>query len=124
EPFDRALAAIGPEGFVDDVLCGALGVAEVCVGYNFTFGKGRAGDVNTLSDLGRRRGFEVTVIEPVSVDGIVCSSTKVREFLLEGRVEGAALLLGRDVEIDGEVVRGAGRGRTIGIPTANLRPQT
>jgi riboflavin kinase/FMN adenylyltransferase len=124
EPFDRALAALSPAEFVDQVLVGALGAAHVCIGYDFTFGKNRGGDAEALRAIGQRRGFAVTVIEPVSVDGIVCSSTKVREFILEGRVEGAALLLGRDVEIEGEVVRGAGRGRALGVPTANLRATT
>ena len=124
EPFDRALAALGPEEFVDEVLVRALGARAVCVGYDFTFGKDRAGRVETLRALGASRGFDVTVIPPFSVDGIVCSSTKVREFVLEGQVTGAALLLGRDFSIDGEVVRGAGRGRTIGVPTANARPLT
>jgi riboflavin kinase/FMN adenylyltransferase len=120
EPFDHAFAAVTAERFVEEVLVGALGVAEVCVGYNFTFGKGRGGDARTLEELGRRRGFAVDVIEPITVDGIVCSSTKVREFVLAGRVDGASLLLGRDFEVDGTVERGAGRGRQIGVPTANL----
>jgi len=60
----------------------------------------------------------------VSVDGIVCSSTKVREFVLEGRVDGAALLLGRDPEVEGEVIRGDGRGKSIGVPTANVKSET
>jgi riboflavin kinase/FMN adenylyltransferase len=124
EPFDRELAARTPTEFVDQVLAGALGAREVCVGHDFTFGKGRAGDTALLAALGRTRGFAVVVIEPVTVDGLVCSSTKVREFVLEGRVEGAALLLGRDPEVEGVVVAGAGRGRSIGIPTANLRPDT
>jgi riboflavin kinase/FMN adenylyltransferase len=124
EPFDRALAELSPDDFVAEVLVRALGARDVCVGHDFTFGKARRGDVHHLAELGRAHGFGVTVIEPVTVDGIVCSSTKVREFVLSGRIEGAALLLGRDPEIEGEVVRGAGRGRTIGIPTANLRPET
>jgi riboflavin kinase/FMN adenylyltransferase len=124
EPFDAALAALSPEAFVDQVLAGALGAAEVCVGWNFTFGRGRAGDARALAELGRARGFGVTVIEPFAVDGIVCSSTKVREFVLEGRMDGAALLLGRDFDLDGTVVRGAGRGGSIGVPTANLRVAT
>jgi len=124
EPFDRALAALSPAEFVDEVLVGALGAAHVCVGYDFTFGKNRGGDADALRAIGEARGFAVSVIEPVSVEGIVCSSTKVREFILEGRVEGAAMLLGRDVEIEGEVTRGAGRGSSIGVPTANLRPTT
>ncbi len=124
EPFDRALAALTPEAFVDQVLVGALGAREVVVGWDFTFGRARAGDAESLAALGRTRGFSVSVVEAVTVDGMVCSSTKIREFVLEGRVEGAALLLGRDPAIEGEVVKGAGRGRGIGIPTANLRPET
>jgi riboflavin kinase/FMN adenylyltransferase len=71
--------------------------------------------------MGGARGFGVTIVPQVTVDGLVCSSTKIREFLLEGRVEGAALLLGRPPELTGEVIRGAGRGRQLGVPTANLR---
>ncbi len=124
EPFDRAFAARSPEAFVGEVLVAGLGAAHVVVGYDFTFGQKRSGTTETLAALGRAHGFGSTVVPPVSVDGIVCSSTKVREFVLEGRVDGAALLLGRDPEVQGEVVRGDGRGRTIGVPTANLRCET
>jgi riboflavin kinase/FMN adenylyltransferase len=65
----------------------------------------------------------VSIVAPVVVAGLVCSSTKIREFILEGRVEGAALLLGRPFEISGRVVHGVERGRTLGIPTANLDPE-
>jgi riboflavin kinase/FMN adenylyltransferase len=74
--------------------------------------------------LKRDGRFGVTVVPPVSVDGLVCSSTKVREFVLEGRVDGAEVILGRPHEVEGEVVRGDGRGRTIGVPTANLKTRT
>ena len=121
EPFDRAFAARSPADFIDEVLVRGLGAAHVVVGYDFTFGQRRAGTVETLRADGR---FGVTVVPPVTVAGIVCSSTKVREFVAEGRVDGAALLLGRPHEVEGEVVRGDGRGRTIGIPTANLKPRT
>lgn len=124
ETFDRALAALSPEEFVDEVLVRALGARAVCVGWDFTFGKARRGDAATLRALGAERGFEVAVIEPVAIDGVVCSSSKVRELVRAGRVEEAARLLGRDVEAEGEVVRGAGRGRGIGVPTANLRAET
>jgi riboflavin kinase/FMN adenylyltransferase len=122
EPFDRALAGLSPEAFCRDLLAGAIGAAHVCVGYDFTFGAGRAGNTASLAELGRALGFSVTVIPPVSVEGMVCSSTKVREFVLEGRVDGAARVLGRPPEVEGQVIRGDGRGRSIGVPTANLRP--
>ena len=124
EPFDRAFASRSPEAFVKDVLAAGLGARHVIVGYDFTFGQKRSGNVQLLAELGPRHGFGVTVVAPVTVDGIVCSSTKVREFVLEGRVDGAALVLGRDPEVEGEVVRGDGRGRTIGVPTANVRSET
>jgi riboflavin kinase/FMN adenylyltransferase len=123
EPFTRAFAAVEAEDFVRDVLAGALRAREVVVGYDFSFGRGRRGNPRLLGELGGQLGLGVTVVPPVTVDGLTCSSTKVREFVLEGRVEGAALLLGRPFEIVGPVVRGAGRGRQIGFPTANLRPE-
>jgi riboflavin kinase/FMN adenylyltransferase len=123
EPFDAQLAGMTPEAFVDQVLVDALGVGHVVVGYDFSFGRKRAGNAATLTTLGASRGFGVTVVPPVSADGVHCSSTKIREFLLEGRIEGAALLLGRPPEITGQVVRGAGRGRDLGFATANLHPE-
>jgi riboflavin kinase/FMN adenylyltransferase len=124
EPFDRAFAAHSAEEFVTAVLVEGLGVRHVVVGYDFTFGHKRSGTVQRLAELGAAQNFGVTVVPAVTVDGIVCSSTKVREFVLEGRVDGARLVLGRDFDVEGEVVRGAGRGRTIGVPTANVKCDT
>jgi riboflavin kinase/FMN adenylyltransferase len=124
QPFDRTLAAIPPDAFARDVLAGALHAERVCVGYDFTFGQARAGTTRMLEELGAQYGFHVTIVPAVTVDGLVCSSTKVREFVLEGRTGGARLVLGRDPEVEGEVVRGDGRGRTIGVPTANVKPDT
>jgi riboflavin kinase / FMN adenylyltransferase len=121
QPFDAVFASRSPKEFIDGVLVRGLGAKNVVVGWDFTFGKQRAGTVEVLKADGR---FAVTVVPPVSVDGLVCSSTKIREFVAEGRVDGARLILGRPYEIEGEVVRGDGRGRTIGVPTANLRPAT
>jgi riboflavin kinase/FMN adenylyltransferase len=123
EPFDAAFAAIEADGFVRMVLGRELGARHVVVGYDFSFGHGRHGTPALLTELGRTQGLGVTVVPPVRADGLVCSSTKIREFVLEGRVDGARLLLGRPFEITGEVVRGAGRGRGLGIPTANVRPE-
>ncbi len=124
EPFDRAFAARAADEFVRTILVDGLGARHVVVGYDFTFGAKRGGNVQRLSELGATLGFGVTVVPPVSVDGIVCSSTKVREFVLEGRVDGATLVLGRAPEVEGEVVHGDGRGRSIGVPTANVQPET
>ena len=120
--FTAELAHSTPERFFDEVLVAGVGARHVCVGHDFTFGKDRAGTVETLRILGNRVGVGTSIVPAVSVEGIVCSSTKVREFALEGRVEGAALLLGRPLELDGHVVHGDGRGRTIGVPTANVLP--
>ncbi|MGZ3428480.1 MAG: riboflavin biosynthesis protein RibF, partial [Polyangia bacterium] len=124
EPFDRAFAGRPADDFVRDVLVEGLGAKHVVVGYDFTFGAKRSGNVQRLRELGATLGFALTVVPPVSVEGIVCSSTKVREFVLEGRVDGAALVLGRAPEVQGEVVHGDGRGRSIGVPTANIKPET
>jgi riboflavin kinase / FMN adenylyltransferase len=124
EPFDRAFAGKAAEAFVRDVLVDALSAKHIVVGYDFTFGAKRSGNVQLLRELGAAHDFAVTVVPPVSVEGIVCSSTKVREFVLEGRVDGAELVLGRAPEVQGEVVHGDGRGKSIGVPTANVKPET
>jgi riboflavin kinase/FMN adenylyltransferase len=123
QPFTREFAAIEPSAFVREFLAARLRVREIVVGYDFTFGKARSGNTALLQALGTELGIGVTIVPPVTVDGLTCSSTKVREFVLEGRVEGAAMLLGRPVEITGPVVRGAGRGRGLGVPTANVSPE-
>ena len=123
EPFTREFASIEAPAFVREVLARDLGARDVVVGYDFSFGRGRKGDTRLLATEGAALGIGVTVVPPVTVSGLTCSSTKVREFALEGRVEGAAMLLGRPLEVTGEVVHGAGRGRGIGIPTANVKPE-
>jgi riboflavin kinase/FMN adenylyltransferase len=119
--FDAAFAATGPDGFVEMVV--ATGISEVVVGHDFTYGKGRAGTLETLREALAARSVRLRLVAPVAVNGLVCSSTKVREFVLEGRVEAANMLLGRAFDLDGEVVRGVGRGRKLGWPTANIRTQ-
>lgn len=120
-PFTAALAALEPADFVDQVLLADLDVRAVHVGRNFRFGRGRSGDVATLEDLGRRRGFHAEAVPGVRLQGARISSSRVREALGRGDVELAARLLGREEEIEGVVVAGDGRGRTLGVPTANLR---
>jgi len=123
EPFDAAFAQREPESFVSDILVGALGAREVVVGRDFTYGRARGGTVETLLGAGAKHGFAVTAVEKVTARGLVVSSSKIREFVLEGKVDGAARLLGQPFEVSGEVVRGAGRGRTIGVPTANIKTE-
>ena len=122
EPFTMALANLAPEAFVDDILVSALRARAVVVGYDFTYGQGRAGTTDTLHTHGAKAGFDVAIVPAVEVGGEVASSTKIRGYLREGDVAAAARLLGRPWDIDGVVVHGAKRGRAIGIPTANIHP--
>jgi riboflavin kinase/FMN adenylyltransferase len=120
EPFTRELASKPPDQFLDEVFRAVLGARCVVVGYDFTFGHQRAGNVDTLRAFGAAHGIEIRVIEPVRAGEVVASSTEVRARVAAGDLPGAAALLGRDFDLDGEVVRGAGRGRQLGIPTANI----
>jgi len=122
EPFTAELAAMPAEEFIRQVLHGALGASHIVVGADFSFGRDRSGNTALLASVGEQLDMGVHIVSQVTANGLVCSSTKVREFVLEGRVEGASLLLGRPFEVDGAVVAGAGRGRTLGVPTANLAP--
>jgi riboflavin kinase / FMN adenylyltransferase len=121
--FDRALAALSPEEFVRGVLVEELKTAVVLVGQNFRFGHKQAGNVETLTDLGRRFGFAVHIVDPVVIDGEFVSSTGVRNAVAEGRVAHAARLLGRPFALTGDIVCGAGRGSTVLFPTLNLAPE-
>ena len=123
EAFTPAFAAIEADEFVRRVLAQDLAAGDVVVGYDFSFGRGRAGNVARLTALGRELGLGVAVIPPVTIDGIPCSSTRVRQLCAEGDVRRAATLLSRPVEIEGRVVRGAARGRALGFPTANVVPE-
>jgi riboflavin kinase / FMN adenylyltransferase len=134
EAFDRAgldavavirftpdLSRWEPEVFVETVLIDWMRAAEVWVGANFLFGRDRSGTFTLLRALGEDRGFRVEKIDPVRYKDFVVSSTRVRHLIGEGRVDEAGALLGHHYFIDGEVVRGDARGRTLGFPTANLR---
>jgi riboflavin kinase / FMN adenylyltransferase len=109
-----------PEMFVRTVLVDWLRVAEVWVGANFLFGHDRTGNFTLLRVLGSRYGFRAEKIDPVRYKEFVVSSTRVRRLVSEGRVDEAGALLGHIYSLDGTVVRGDQRGRTIGFPTANL----
>jgi riboflavin kinase/FMN adenylyltransferase len=121
-PFTPEVAAASPEDFAARVLHRALAADAVVVGANFRFGRARAGDVGALRRLGETLGFRVVEVPPVVVEGEPVSSSRIREALARGDARGAAALLGRPHCIEGRVVAGEGRGRTIGVPTANLEP--
>lgn len=122
EPFDVAFSRVTADEWVERYLVGQLHPVHVVVGFNFTYGKDRGGAPDHLRRAGGEHGFSVEIVEPVVLDGIVASSTRVREFLLEGNLQGAELLLGRRFTVTGKVVEGDRRGRTIGFPTANVEP--
>ena len=117
--FDASFAQLEPAQF-EALLLSELGVRTVVVGHDFTYGKKRGGNVERLGKACEAHGARLEVVPVVTVDGLVASSTKVREFVLAGNVEGARALLGRPFELVGPVVRGDGRGRKIGVPTANI----
>jgi riboflavin kinase/FMN adenylyltransferase len=119
QPFSAEYARTPPEEFEGSLLDG-VGARTVVVGYDFTYGSKRAGTVASLERAAGLRGAQVKTVPAVSLEGVVVSSSKIREYVLEGRVEAAARLLGRPFDLDGLVVPGAGRGRTIGFPTANI----
>ena len=121
-PFTPQLAAMEPEAFVEDVLVTRLRAREVVVGFNHRFGRGARGDVVMLRRLGERLGFRAHVAEPWMVEGIAVSSTEIRAALQRGDLDAAARLLGRAYTLQGTIGHGAGRGRTLGFPTANLVP--
>ncbi|HVV63929.1 MAG TPA: bifunctional riboflavin kinase/FAD synthetase [Rhizomicrobium sp.] len=121
-PFDAAMAGKSAHDFVLDVLVEGLAAGAVVVGEDFQFGKGRSGDVTLLSYMGEMEGFSVEVFKPVAAEGVdKISSTRIRCALREGRPEEAARLLGRCWSVESRVEHGDGRGRTIGVPTANMR---
>jgi riboflavin kinase/FMN adenylyltransferase len=118
--FTPELSQWDPETFVRTVLVEWLHISEVWVGANFLFGHDRAGTFSVLRTLGARYGFRAEKIDPVRYKDFVVSSTRIRRLVSEGRVDEAGALLGHHYFIDGTVTRGAGRGREIGFPTANL----
>ncbi|MBW1720819.1 MAG: bifunctional riboflavin kinase/FAD synthetase [Deltaproteobacteria bacterium] len=120
-PFTHEFAAISAESFVRDLLLGKIGLKEIVVGYDYSFGQGRRGNIRLLEDMGESLGFKVHVVKPVLIQDTPVSSTSIRNLLKEGRLEEAREFLGRAYQVAGTVVKGAGRGGPIlGIPTANL----
>ena len=121
-PFDAAMAACEAEDFIADILVERLGVAAVCVGYDFCFGKGRKGNFTMLQDVGGEMGFETlateAVMQPDSTNPY--SSSAIRNFLRDGEPEKAAALMGHEFAIEAAVQQGDQRGRTIGFATANM----
>lgn len=121
-PFDAGMAAMSDEAFAREVLSDGLGIVHAAVGFDFTYGKGRTGSAEGLRRHGQSLGFDVSVVDRIDDgDGLKLSSSGVREALKAGDMARAAAILGRPFAIEGEVIHGDKRGRTIGVPTANVR---
>ena len=120
-PFTRQFASISAQSFVQDILVGKIGIKEVVVGYDYTFGAGREGGIELLENMGKALDFQVHVVPPVYVENILVSSTSIRNLVQEGKLYEAKRLLGRDYQVGGTVIKGKNRGgRLLGFPTANL----
>jgi len=117
--FDQEMAQTYARDFIDDV-SQHLHMVELWVGEDFALGRAREGNVEALRAIGQELGFTVRVIEPLTWQGQIISSTRIRSLLLEGRVRQATRLLGRYPSLAGEVMRGSQRGHCLGFPTANL----
>lgn len=119
--FNRRLQQMSYASFVKRYLVKRLGVRWVFVGYDYAFGRERKGSVEGLRKLGARSGFGVTVIPPVKTDGQPVKSGRIRELISSGEFARALKMLGHPYRINGKVVKGEGRGKELGFPTANLK---
>ena len=119
--FDEELAKVQAQDFASRYLAETMRAREVLVGGNFRFGYRQQGDGKALAEFGKRWGFGVSIIPPLMIDGVVVSSTAIREALREGRMEDAARMLGKPFALAGEVQAGTGQGRKLVVPTLNLK---
>jgi len=121
--FTKEFASQTPEDFVQDVLVEEIGTRHLYIGENYRFGKGRSGNPEVLRKMAPELGFNVHVVPPVKVDGIMVSSSRIRELLIGGEIREANRFLGREFTIDGRVIHGHHRGKKLGFPTANIKPE-
>ncbi len=119
-PFTYDFSRLTSAEFYAQYVVHGIGVREVVVGYDHMFGRDREGGTDELLKLGRQNAFSVLAVQPFLIDGEIVSSTRVRTLLWDGDIETAAKLLGYSYTLEGRVVRGDGRGKTIGFPTANI----
>jgi riboflavin kinase / FMN adenylyltransferase len=123
-PFTVEFSQISARSFIEDLLVKKIGMKEIVVGYDYTFGKKREGNIHLLQQLGEELGFTVHIHPPVTVGTHVVSSTRIRELITSGAMEEASQLLGRSFCLTGHIIPGRGIGRSLlGYPTANLDPK-
>ncbi len=121
--FTQEYARQAPEEFIKNVFYDQIKIRHIFVGHDFTFGKDRRGNIALLMELGKKYGFHAEMVEAVRMDGLVISSTRIRQLIQQGDVREAAKLLGRFYLLKGQVVHGHGRGsKKLGFPTANVKP--
>jgi riboflavin kinase/FMN adenylyltransferase len=120
EPFSREFSTVAPEQFFNDVILRRVSAEAIVVGYDFAFGRERQGHLDVLGAFCAKAGVELTVVSPHRVDSEVVSSSRIRQHYLAGEIEAGNRLLGRAFYYRGVVMKGEGRGRKIGFPTANL----
>jgi riboflavin kinase/FMN adenylyltransferase len=121
EPFSREFSTTTPDQFFTDVILRRVSAEEIVVGYDFAFGKERSGHLEQLRNWCKSAGIQLTIVPPLKQGSDVVSSSRIRQYLVTGEVESAGRLLGREFFYRGVVIRGEGRGRKIGYPTANLK---
>lgn len=120
-PFTRDFATTSPEEFVREYLHKKVGMKKILIGYDHMFGRNREGDESLLRRLGSELGFEIEKLDPLGENDIIISSTKIRKAITSNEIEKANEMLGFEYFLCGNVVRGDGRGRSLGIPTANIK---
>jgi riboflavin kinase / FMN adenylyltransferase len=119
--FTREFANFSPDVFIEDILVKKINAKEIVIGPDYAFGKNRKGTTELLKKRGLELGFRVKIVKSVEIDGDVVSSSRIRKLLLKGNVHEVSTLLGRAYTIEGNVIRGAGRGeKLLHIPTANI----
>ena len=119
--FTKEFSGLSSKEFVRNYICNKIGANHIVIGYDHKFGKNRDGDENKLRELGKQMDFDVTKVEPITAGDTIISSTKIRNLLSEGDIALANKFLGRAYTLSGKVVNGAGRGRSLGFPTANIK---
>lgn len=121
-PFERDFAQISARDFVEQILVGQVGVKALVVGHDYRFGRKREGDIDYLNQLGRELRFAVDIVPAIQIDGMLVSSTQIRNLVKQGHLQEAGKLLGRPYEVSGTVIKGRDRGgRLLGFPTANVK---
>ena len=120
--FTKEFSLLTSDEFIRQIIVDKIGAAHMVIGHDHKFGRDRLGDVRKLSEVGRLYNFSVTDVPAESLDGEIINSTKIRNYLSAGDLNNANKFLGRNYSIEGIVVTGMKRGRTLGFPTANIQP--